>query len=55
MNPFIETLKPKLHSFRESLYLLAQNKLSLLAAITLVLIILVAAFSPYIVPYPQRH
>lgn len=53
MNPFIETLKPKLHSFRESLYLLAQNKLSLLAAITLVLIILVAAFSPYIVPYPQ--
>lgn len=53
MNPFIETLKPNLHSFKESLYLLAQNKLSLLAAITLVLIILVAAFSPYIVPYPQ--
>ena len=55
MNLFIETSKPKLHSFKESLYLLAQNKLSLLAAITLVLIILVAAFSPYIVPYPQRH
>ena len=53
MNLFIETLKPKLHSFKESLYLLAQNKLSLLAAIALVLIILVAAFSPYIVPYPQ--
>lgn len=53
MNLFIETLKPKLHSFKESLYLLAQNKLSLLAAIVLVLIILVAAFSPYIVPYPQ--
>ena len=55
MNLFIETLKPKLHSFKESLYLLAQNKLSLLAAIALVLIIPVAAFSPYIVPYPQRH
>lgn len=53
MNLFIETLKPKLHSFKESLYLLAQNKLSLLAAIALVLIIPVAAFSPYIVPYPQ--
>ena len=33
MNNFIETMKPRIHRFRESLYLLARNKLSLIALI----------------------
>ena len=37
MNNLIETAKPRLKRFRESLYLLSRNKLSLLALIILVL------------------
>lgn len=53
MSNFRESLKPKLRSFKESLYLLARNKLSLIAAIVLVIMILAAIFAPLIVPYPE--
>ena len=53
MNNFLQTLRPRLRSFRESLYLLARNKLSLIALILLVLIVLAAIFAPAIIPYPE--
>lgn len=52
MTNFLETLKPKWNSFRESLYLLARNKLSLLALIILILLVAAAAVSTWVVPYP---
>lgn len=48
-----ESLRPRLKSFQESLYLLTRNKLSLIALILLLLIVLAALFAPYIVPYPD--
>lgn len=53
MNNFFQTMKPRIKSFRESLYLLARNKLSLLALIILVLLVLAAIFAPFIIPYPE--
>ena len=53
MNNFMQTLKPRIKSFRESLYLLARNKLSLMALIILILLALSAVFAPVIIPYPQ--
>jgi len=49
----MQTLKPRIKSFRESLYLLARNKLSLMALIILILLALSAVFAPVIIPYPQ--
>lgn len=53
MNNLFETLKPRWNSFRESLYLLARNKLSLLALIVLIFLVAAAAVSPWVVPYPE--
>ena len=53
MNNFIETMKPRIHRFRESLYLLARNKLSLIALIGLVILIAIAILAPHIAPYPE--
>ena len=53
MNNFLQTLKPRVKTFRESLYLLARNKLSLMALIILILLILSAVFAPMIIPYPE--
>lgn len=53
MNNLLETLRPKLKSARESLYLLARNKLSLIALIILVLLMLLAIFAPAVIPYPR--
>ena len=53
MNNFVQTLKPRVKNFRESLYLLARNKLSLLALIILILLALSAIFAPAIIPYPE--
>ena len=53
MNNLIETAKPRLKRFRESLYLLSRNKLSLLALIILVLLALIAILAPYIAPHPE--
>ncbi len=53
MSNFVETIKPRLKQFRESLYLLSRNKLSLLALIILVILVAVAILAPVIVPYPE--
>ncbi len=53
MKHLIESLKPRVRSFRESLYLLARNKLSLIALIILVILVFAAIFAPWIIPYPQ--
>jgi peptide/nickel transport system permease protein len=53
MNNFLQAMKPRLKSFRESLYLLTRNKLSLIALIILILLILSAVFAPVIIPYPE--
>lgn len=52
MDNFIQSLKPRIKSLRESLYLIARNKLSLTALIILVLLIVGALLAPYIIPYP---
>lgn len=53
MGNFIQSLKPRIKSLRESLYLIARNKLSLTALIILVLLIVGALLAPYIIPYPE--
>lgn len=53
MNNIIQSIKPRLLRFRESLYLLAKNKLSLAALIVLVVIVLSAILAPVIIPYPE--
>ena len=53
MDNFIQSLKPRITSLRESLYLIARNKLSLTALIILVLLIVGALLAPYIIPYPE--
>lgn len=53
MNNFLQAVKPRIKSFRESLYLLSRNKLSLLALIILILLALSALAAPWIIPYPE--
>jgi peptide/nickel transport system permease protein len=53
MEIFLEALKPRLSSFRESVYLLSRNPLSMLAFVVLSAIVLLALLSPIVVPYPQ--
>lgn len=53
MNNFIQSMKPRIKSLRESMYLLARNKLSLTALIILVLLVLGAILAPVIIPYPE--
>ena len=53
MDNFIQSLKPRIKSLRESLYLIARNKLSLTALIILVLLIVGALLAPFIIPYPE--
>ena len=53
MNNLIQTLRPRIRSFRESLYLLARNKLSLAALIILIVLILSAIFANMIIPHPE--
>ena len=53
MEQLMKNLRPKLQSFKESLYLLSRNKLSLAALIVLTLIVLTAIFAPWIIPYPE--
>lgn len=53
MELFMENWKPKWNSFKESMYLLAQNKLSLLAFGIIIVLVFCAIFAPYIVPYPE--
>lgn len=51
---FKETLRPKVKSFRESVFLLFRNRLTAAAMVILILIVLVALFAPYIIPYPEH-
>lgn len=53
MTNFIQAAKPRMKRFREDLYLLARNKLSLIALIILVILVAMAILAPYIVPYPE--
>ena len=53
MNNFLQSLKPKWDSFKESMFLLFKNPLSAIAMIVLLILILSAAFAPLIVPYPE--
>ena len=53
MSNFLQTMKPRIRSFGESMYLLARNKLSLIALIVLILLVLSAIFANMIIPYPQ--
>ena len=53
MEHFLENWRPKWNSFKESMYLLAKNKLSLLAFAIIILLVLGAVFAPVIVPYPE--
>ncbi|MFI3312319.1 MAG: nickel transporter permease [Eubacteriales bacterium] len=53
MDNIIQTLRPQWKQFRESMYLLARNKLSLSATILLVIILLMTVLAPYIIPYPE--
>ena len=53
MNNFIQSMKPRIKSLRESMYLLARNKLSLTAFAIIILLVFSAVFAPAIVPYPE--
>ena len=53
MSGFLRALKPRIASFRESMYLLSRNKLSLAALIVLLVIVIAAALAPVIIPYPM--
>ena len=53
MNNFLQAMKPRVKNFRESLYLLARNKLSLVALIILIFLILSAILAPLVIPYPE--
>jgi len=53
MEHFLENMKPKWNSFKESMYLLAKNKLSLLAFAIIIALVIGAVFAPVIVPYPE--
>ena len=53
MSNLLQALRPRLRSFGESLYLLSRNKLSLLAVIVLVLLILSALCAGILIPYPE--
>ena len=53
MEHFMENWKPKWNSFKESMYLLAKNKLSLLAFAIIIVLVLGAVFAPVLVPYPE--
>ena len=49
----MQTLRPRVKSVGESMYLLSRNKLSLAALIVLVLLVLSAVFANLIIPYPE--
>ena len=53
MHNFIENMKPKWRSFKESMYLLARNKLSLVAFIIIIIFVLGAIFAPVLAPNPE--
>jgi peptide/nickel transport system permease protein len=53
MKSFWVALRPKINSLHESLFLLSRNRLSMLALVILLIIMVVSILSPVIVPYPM--
>lgn len=53
MRDIKKTLKPILRVWKENFYLLARNKLSLMALILLIIIVLMTILAPVIIPYPE--
>lgn len=51
---FSEVIKPRIREFKLSMYLLSRNKLTRLAMITVILLIVIAIIAPFIVPYPTH-
>lgn len=49
-----ETIKPKAKSFRESIYLLRKNRLTAISMYIIIIIVLIAIVSPFIVPHPEH-
>lgn len=49
-----EVIKPRIREFKLSMYLLNRNKLTRLAMITVLLLIVIAIIAPFIVPYPTH-
>ncbi len=54
MKDLMESLKPKIVKFRTDIYLLCRNRLTMISMIILVFLVVIAIFSPYIVPYPEH-
>lgn len=54
MKKLIEVLRPRWREFKLSFYLLNRNILTRIALITVVLLVLLAIFSPFIIPYPGQ-
>lgn len=52
MENFRNAMKPRLREWKLSIYLLGRNKLTRVSLIVAVLLVLIALFAPYIVPYP---
>jgi peptide/nickel transport system permease protein len=50
----LNSVKPRIKEIRLSLYLLSRNRLTRLSLVVVILLILVAIVSPYIVPYPEH-
>lgn len=48
-----EPLNPRIESFKKGWYKFSRNPLSMVGLIVVLLVIFVAIFSPYIVPYPE--
>ena len=54
MKKLFEVLRPRWREFKLSFYLLNRNILTRIALITVVILVLLAIFSPFIVPYPGQ-
>ncbi len=50
---FKEALRPKLKEFKDMVFLLRKNALTMAAVIVIILILLLALLAPIVVPYPQ--
>ena len=54
MNKLFELLRPRWREFKLSFYLLNRNILTRIALITVVVLVLLAIFAPFIIPYPGQ-
>jgi len=54
MNSFKESLIPRINSLKENIYLLKRNKLTWIALWFIIVLVVLAVISPWIVPYPEH-